>query len=79
MKGQDHFQPIVLACLRAGIFAKELWSQNFYVIPTIMTPIRISLSDINAQGPAILEGLHETLYSLSQLGEKQFFVWECCE
>lgn len=32
----------------------------------------MSLPDINAQRPAILEGLHKTVNSMSQLGEKNF-------
>ena len=40
----------------------------------------MSPPDTKAQRPAILNRLHKTVYSVSQLGKKErFFIWECCE
>lgn len=63
LKGQDHFQPIVLLYLWTGLFAKELWSQNYYVIPTVMTHRHQweCLFDINAWRPAISQGLFKAV------------------
>lgn len=64
LKGQDHVQPHCSSLSLNWAFWERALEPKFLCHPHShgpQAPIRMSLSNINAQRPAILEGLHKTV------------------